>query len=225
LRLADKVRFVRNWRNWLDSDLIGIPVTLLAVALFALTVAAFAVAGPLAGIVFSIPVLLLVYWFAFRRQPTDLAAVRKAPDGHRHNVLVIADQGLEHAMLIEEVTRRGELAETQVRIVVPVVASTRAHALADEIDQEADVAERRLEEAIERLHKRGIPATGHIDDEGDPWQALLDGLREFPANEVVMIPGAESGWPEAEQLGERIRREVGVPVTELKRSASEETST
>ena len=47
-------------RSWLRSDLIGIPVTLLAVALFALTVAAFWVAGPLAGIVFSIPILLLV---------------------------------------------------------------------------------------------------------------------------------------------------------------------
>jgi hypothetical protein len=54
-----------------------------------------------------------------------------------------------------------------------------------------------------------------VDEEGDPMQALLDGLREFPANEVVMIPGAESGWPEAEALGERIRREVGLPVTEL----------
>jgi hypothetical protein len=203
-------------KSWLQSDLIGIPVTLLAVALFALTVAAFWVAGPLAGIVFSIPVLLLVYCFAFRREPTDLAGVRKAPDGHRHNVLVIADQGLEHPGLIQEVTRRGELAETEVRIVAPVVAATPAHALADEIDREAEVAEVRLENAIKRLHERGISATGHIDDEGDPWQALLDGLREFPTNEVVMIPGAESGWPEAEQLGERIRREVGVPVTELK---------
>jgi hypothetical protein len=51
-------------------------------------------------------------------------------------------------------------------------------------------------------------------------QALLDGLREFPANEVVLIPGAEVGWHEAELLGERIRREVGVPVTELGRSVS-----
>ncbi|HSJ16623.1 MAG TPA: hypothetical protein VK920_00845 [Solirubrobacterales bacterium] len=42
-------------------------------------------------------------------------------------------------------------------------------------------------------------------------QALLDGLREFQANEIVIVPGAESGWPEAEQLADRIRREVGVP--------------
>jgi hypothetical protein len=203
-------------KNWLRSDLIGIPVALLAVALFAFTVAAFWVAGPLAGIVFAIPVLLLVYYFAFRRQPTDLARIRKGPDGHRHNVLVIADQGLEDPRLVEEVTRRGETAETEVRIVAPVVASTRAHALADEIDREAGLAEVRLENAIKRLRDRGIGASGRIDDEGDPWQALLDGLREFPANEVVMIPGAEVGWAEAERLGERIRREVDVPVTELR---------
>jgi hypothetical protein len=202
-------------RSWLRSDLIGIPVTLLAVALFALTVAAFWVAGPLAGIVFSIPVVLLVYHFAFRRQGTDLAGIRDGPNGHRHNVLVIADQGLAHPGLVDEVTRRGEIAETEVRIVAPVVAATTAHALADEIDPEAKVAETRLENAIKRLRDRGIGASGRIDDEGDPWQALLDGLREFPANEVVMIPGAEVGWAEAELLGERIRREVGVPVTEL----------
>jgi nucleotide-binding universal stress UspA family protein len=211
-------------RRWLQSDLVGVLVSLLAVALFALTAAAFCVAGPLAGIVFSIPVFLLVYYFAFRREPTDLAEIRKGPAGHRHNVLVIADQGLEHPGLLDEVTRRGEIAETVVRVVAPVVASTPAHALADEIDREAEVAEARLEEAIKRLRERGIRATGRIDDEGDPWQALLDGLREFPANEVVMIPGAEVGWPEAELLGERIRREIGVPVTELGRSMRQGTS-
>jgi hypothetical protein len=201
-------------RRWLRSDLIGIPVALLAVALFGLTVASFWVAGPLAGVGFAIPRARLVYSFAFRRQPTDLAGIRKGPDGHRHNVLVIADQGLEDPRLIDEVTRRGEIAETQVRIIAPVVASTSPHALADEIDREAEVAEVRLENAIERLRARGFRASGRIDDEGDPWQALLDGLREFPAN-VVMIPGAEVGWTEAELLAERIRREVGVPVTEL----------
>jgi hypothetical protein len=204
-------------RNWLRSDLIGIPATLAAFALLALTAGAFYVAGPLAGIVFSIPVLLLVYCFAFRRAPSDLAGIGKGPDQHRHRVLVVADQGLEHPALVEEVTRRGKLAETEVMIVVPVVASSAPHALADEIDREAGAAERRLEHAMQRLDERGIPARGHVDDEGDPIQALLDGLREFPANEVVMIPGAETGWHEAELLGERIRREVGVPVTELGR--------
>jgi hypothetical protein len=205
-------------RNWLRSDLIGIPVTLLVAGLFALTVGAFWVAGPLAGIVFSIPVLLLVYYFAFRREPSDLAGIRKGRDEHRHRVLVVADQGLEHPALIDEVTRRGKVAETEVMIVAPVVASSPSHALADEIDQEARGAERRVEQAIQRLGERDIPARGHVDDEGDPMQALLDGLREFPANEVVLIPGAEVGWHEAELLGERIRREVGVPVTELGQS-------
>jgi nucleotide-binding universal stress UspA family protein len=202
-------------RRWLRSDLIGIPVALVAVVLFGLTVAAFWVAGPLAGFVFAIPVLLLVYCFAFRRQPTDLAEIGKGRDGHRHNVLVIADQGLEDPRLVDEVTKRGEIAQTEVRIIAPVVASTAPHALADEIDREAEVAEARLERAVKRLRDRGVRATGRIDDEGDPWQALLDGLREFPANEIVMIPGAEVGWADAELLAERIRREVGVPVTEL----------
>jgi hypothetical protein len=210
---------VRRVRKWLRSDLIGIPATLFAFGVFALTVGAFYVAGPVAGLVFSIPVWVVVLFFAFRRQPADLAGITKGPDGHRHRVLVVADQGLQHAALIDEVTRRGELAETEVMIVAPVIASSRSRALTDEIDQEARRAQSRVERAIERLGDRGIPARGHVDDEGNPMQALLDGLREFPPNEVVMIPGAERGWNEAEVLGERIRQEVGVPVTELGRGA------
>ena len=202
-------------RNWLKSDLIGIPVTLLTVVLLALTIAAFWIGGSLAGIVFAIPVFLVVYYFAFRRQPSDLAGIRRRSEEERHRVLVIADQGLEHPELLSELTRRSERAETEVKIIVPVVASSRSHALADEIDREARTAERRLERAIRQLDEQGIPCRGHVDEEGDPMQALLDGLREFPANEVVLVPGAEVGWPEAELLGERIRREVGVPVSEL----------
>jgi hypothetical protein len=115
-------------RDWLRSDLIGIPATVLAVALLALTVAAFWVAGPVAGLVFGIPVWVLVYYFAFRRQPSDLAGIRKAPAG-RHLVLVVADQGLEHPAIVDEVASRGERAEIEVMIIVPVVASTQSHAL------------------------------------------------------------------------------------------------
>jgi hypothetical protein len=202
-------------RDWLKSDLIGIPVTLLAVALLGLTIAAFWIGGSLAGIVFAIPVFLAVYYFAFRRQPSDLAGIRARSDEERHRVLVIADQGLEHPELVAELKRRHESSAAEVRIVVPVVASSRSHALADDIDQEAHTAEARLERAIRALDERGIPCRGHVDEEGDPIQALLDGLREFPANEVILVPGAEVGWPGAERLGERIRREVGVRVSEL----------
>jgi hypothetical protein len=119
-------RKVRPVRKWLRSDLIGIPATLLAFGVFALTVGAFYVAGPLAGLAFSMPVWVVI--FAFRRQPSDVAGISKGPDGHRHQVLVIADHGLEHAALIDEVTRRGELAETEVMSGAPVVASSRSHA-------------------------------------------------------------------------------------------------
>lgn len=206
---------MRGVRSWLGSDLIGIPVTLLAVGLIALTIGAFLVAGPVAGIVFAIPIIVLVYYLAFNRRPSDLAGIRKRPADGRHRVLVVADQGLEDPGLLDELTRRREAAGIEVTIVAPVVASSRARALADDIDAEASGAETRVAGALQRLRERGIPARGRVDDEGDPMQALLDGLREFPANEVVMVPGAERGWPEAERLAERIRREAGVPVTAL----------
>lgn len=55
----------------------------------------------------------------------------------------------------------------------------------------------------------------HRVPEGSRPVYASSGLRELSADEVVMLPGAESGWEEAEALAERVRREVGVPVVEV----------
>lgn len=99
-------------------------MTLLAFGLFGLTVAAFCVAGPVAGLVFSIPVWVVVFYFAVRREPSDLAGIRRRPEEFRHRVLVVADHGLARPGLIDELTRRAELGRAEVMIVAPVVASS-----------------------------------------------------------------------------------------------------
>lgn len=50
-------------------------------------------------------------------------------------------------------------------------------------------------------------------------------VREFPPNEVVMAPGHESGWSAATDLAQRVRAEVGVPVTTIGHSAAPPEST
>ena len=52
-------------------------------------------------------------------------------------------------------------------------------------------------------------------DIGQPMTCLIDGLREFPATEVLMLRDGEAGWDDAEQFAEHVRAEIGVPVTEL----------
>ena len=76
-----------------------------------------------------------------------------------------------------------------------------------------------MDAALQTLSAAGVQASGRADV-AEPMDALLDGLREFPSNEVVMLPGGEARWDSAGALAERVRAEVGLPVTEVSRSAS-----
>lgn len=205
----------RAW-SWARSDLIGVPVTLLAAGIVLLSILAIYL-GPIRGLIFSAPVLIWGLYLTFKRNPEapDLSDIHRVPEGSRHRVLVIANRGLENPALYDEVSRRAQrAAATELMIIAPVHASSRLRTLADDFDAESRQARERVERALRHLGDRGVHATGHVDEDAEPMSALLDGLREFPADEVMMLPGAESGWEEAETLAERVRQEVGVPVIE-----------
>ena len=201
--------------KWLRSDLIGIPATLLVLGVFLLAVVAFIVAGSVAGIVIAVALGGLLFYLISKTDPDDLAGVHRDLDEDRHRVLVVANEGLDHVDLGAELGARGEAAATEVLVIAPVVATLASHAVSDDVDRERERAQRRVDRTLRRLKKAGLPARGHVDDEGDPMQALLDGMREFPPNEVVLIPGHDADWEGAESLADRVRSEVGAPVTEL----------
>jgi hypothetical protein len=206
--------------RWLNSDLVGIPATLYTAAVVGISLAVFWLAGPVAGLIVAVAVWIPMFVFAVRergRPPAPLE-VRGHAGRHRHRVLVIANQGLDDPALCREVCRRGERASTEVMIVAPVVASSRLRRLSGDVDRELELAGKRVEAALETLGAAGVHASGHADI-ADPMESLLDGLREFPPNEVVMLPGRETGWESAEELAERVRAETGLPVTEVRRSA------
>ena len=149
-----------------------------------------------------------------RNAPETMEGVTSAAVDGWHRVLVIANLGLEHPALCAEVCERGQRARTEAMIVAPVVASSSLHRLFDDIDSEFGVAQHRVDVALETLKANGIKASGHAAM-SDPMHALLEGLREFHAGEVVMLSGGESGWDDASAFAERVRREVGLRVTEV----------
>lgn len=200
--------------RWLDSDLVGIPATLYTFAVLAVSLAVFRFAGPIAGIVVAVALWVPMVLFAIQgrgRQPVSLG-VAAAPAGPRHRVLVIANQGLADPSLCGEVCRRAGRTETEAMVLAPVVAGSRLGELADDVDRELERATARVEEAVRALREEGIEAHGRASVAG-PMDSLLDGLREFPPNEIVMLPGGESGWEQADGLAERVRAETGLPVT------------
>jgi hypothetical protein len=48
----------------------------------------------------------------------------------------------------------------------------------------------------------------------------MDGLLAYPPNEVVMLPDREMNWDPATRMAERVRDEVGLPVTAVGSSPS-----
>ena len=84
---------------------------------------------------------------------------------------------------------------------------------AGDVDDEIEEAHRRLEASVDALREKGIQASGEVG-EADPILALRDALRQFPADEVIIVAhlARRATWLEKDLL-ERARRELTVPIT------------
>jgi hypothetical protein len=100
-----------------------------------------------------------------------------------------------------------------VFVVAPAVSSRLARITGDEAAYQR--AKDRLETTVQRLAELGLEASGHVGSH-DPLQAADEGLREFPADEVVFAlhPGEETDWLE-QGVVEAARARYRVPVREL----------
>lgn len=107
-------------------------------------------------------------------------------------VLVLAIEELVGPELIEELRRHleDEAGAGEVLVVAPAVEKTAFHHALGDVDAAAMDAERRLEASIDELRRAGISALGEIGD-SDPLLAAEDALRQFAADEVLIVAHAE----------------------------------
>ena len=147
-----------------------------------------------------------------RAGSTVLERESSQPDDDVHRVLLVTDSAYTRSELEDLARERGE-GGTAVFVVVPAVSSRVARWTGDE--QAYAHAQEHLDATLQALTDLGIQATGHIGPH-DPLQATDDGLREFPAEEIVF---ALRGSPESEWLEEGVvdigRSRYSVPVREL----------
>lgn len=206
-----------RFQQWMQSDLIGVFATIALAALAGLAFLAFILAGPLAGIVVGVAVVALGLYLvsASRRGPADIADITAPSAESAQRILVIANQGLANDALAGELALRAERGPLEVRLIAPVVAHSAARRISDDLDADSARARDRVDTVLHSLGANGINASGHVDEEAPPLDCLLDGLREFPADEVLMVPGDELDWSDSESLADRIRAETEVRVTEL----------
>jgi GABA permease len=177
---------------------------------------------PLYGItVFGVGLLAAVSVDLFLKDPDKRQPLREAagsphphgPEGEGRRILVVANEVLAGPALCEEIVRRGG-SRPRVDIMAPVLTS-RSHYWSSDYDRELADAQRRLEGSLAWAASQGLEARGEIGDP-DPRTALEDELRDFGADEVIVVthPRDRANWLEPKEL-ERLRAELDVPVTHV----------
>ena len=120
--------------------------------------------------------------FASRSKPDRKLEVAAADDdGHRVLVVATAEATAESAQRIAELAGK----TIDVRLLVPVPSHRLDRWMSAEDDARRD-AEGLLARSAGALVAAGLPVSGSVGDH-DPAQALEDELRDFPADEVVLL--------------------------------------
>ncbi len=120
--------------------------------------------------------------FASRAHPDRKIEVAAHEDkGHRVLVLATAEATADSAQRISDLAGTPK----DVRVVVPVPSHRLDRWLSAEDDARRE-AEARLARSAGALVAAGLPVSGSVGDH-DPAQALEDELRDFPADEVVLL--------------------------------------
>jgi hypothetical protein len=147
-----------------------------------------------------------------RRLPLREAAMSRhrhgAITGHRH-VLVVANAALGSEELRRHLQDSGRT--TEIDVLAPVLTS-RVHLAVTDVDRETGRARRRLARSLRWAREQGFVARGEIGDPS-PLTSIEDQLRNFGADEVVVVTSPERAGEWQEQLElERLREELEIPV-------------
>jgi hypothetical protein len=136
------------------------------------------------------------------------------PDDGVHRALLIVDVDCPPDDLGTAIGAEGMLPTgVEVFVIAPALSSRTARWTGDEhAYQEAAT---HLDATLAALAALNIDARGHVGSH-DPLQAAEDGLREFPADEIVLAvhPAGEKNWLE-QGVADAARARYALPVREV----------
>ncbi|HWM63915.1 MAG TPA: hypothetical protein VNP96_08005 [Solirubrobacterales bacterium] len=140
--------------------------------------------------------------------------VTRGRDG-RHRLLVVANETVGGGELLEEIRNRSQGRDSEILVVTPALASSRAAHWASDVDEAMEMARQRMELSLIAIDELGVKAKGEVGD-SDPNVAIEDALRVFPADEIVISthPPDRSRWLE-HGVVERARNEIDLPITHV----------
>ena len=129
-------------------------------------------------------------------------------------LLVVATAPFEESLLRDRL-REHAGPDAEVRVVAPASDLSPLQWLASDEDE----ARGEAADIARSAERAAAPEAGRVEAEigdTDPVQAIEDALRQFPADEVLVVtrPGEDAGWLEQDTAEEASER-FGVPVTHL----------
>lgn len=129
------------------------------------------------------------------------------------HILVVANQTIAGAKLLETVKERAKEEDTSFTLVVPMTKPRSGYVIYD--DAVRDSAQVRLDLTLSYLRGEDVVANGELGDE-DPYTATLDAIHEYRPDEVIIstLPHSSSGWLRRDLI-ERIQDAAGAPVTHV----------
>jgi hypothetical protein len=129
------------------------------------------------------------------------------------HILVVANQTMGGAKLLNLVQERAKAPDTSFTLVVPMTRPRSGYVIYDEAVR--DSAQVRLDLTLSYLRGEDVVASGELGDE-DPFTATLDAIDEYHPDEVIIstLPQSSSGWLRRD-LVERIQDAANAPVTHV----------
>lgn len=198
-----------------SPELLAIPLVAAAVVWFGVLFWAATATTTLSWVVFAVVnVAMVVVVFALilerRRARFPSPSERAAPpsDGV-YRLLVLADGGGAAGAIREQLADAAGGKRAAAFVIAPTVASRVDWLTGDQAAYDRAAGE--LDETLAALESVGIDAHGRVGA-ADPVQAAADGLREFPADAIVLVTRPDgASWLE-EGVLETLQSRAGVPV-------------
>ena len=133
----------------------------------------------------------------------------------RYRLLVVANETVGGEALRKEIRNRCRGRSSEILVITPALAASRAAHWASDVDEAIELARQRMELSLIEIDRLGLKARGEVGD-SDPNVAIEDALRVFPADEILISthPSDRSRWLEAGVV-ERAQAEVELPVTHV----------
>jgi hypothetical protein len=198
---------IRPWALPLIVSAIAIPI-----------VAGFMLAGPALGLAAGALVGTVMIIVVARMRPEEPIEVARAEDERRRVLVVVlaAIEDPETASEVVSVARR----DSEVVVLAPALNRLLAH-WASDLDDAREDAQQRLVLSLGTLATADVDGRGLVGDT-DAVQAIEDTLRDFPADEAVLVaPPVEGKGPVARTLATlRSRLDLPLRLVEVRFSAS-----